>query len=96
MPCAPLTPNEREIMLMTVEGKTTTEIADFLHVGDQSVRVVRHNLRKKLRVADMDAALLAYEAWLCDEMVLIARLCARIRAAAAVIADTEGDYVSAE
>ncbi len=45
-----LTPREREVLKMTVEGRNSHEIADLLHISPRTVEVHRSNTMRKLNL----------------------------------------------
>ncbi len=45
-----LTPREREVLKMTVEGRSSNEIADILHISPRTVEVHRSNTMRKLNL----------------------------------------------
>ena len=50
-----LTPREREVLQLVVEGKTSKQIAQQLHVSDKTVEKHRQNIMKKLDIHDVPA-----------------------------------------
>jgi DNA-binding NarL/FixJ family response regulator len=54
-----LTPREREVMKLLAEGKSSREIADFLHISIFTVRRHRESIRRKLNLKNM-AGLVKY------------------------------------
>lgn len=52
-PLKRLSPREREILQLVVEGSTRTEIADRLALSPKSVDTYRHRLMEKLGVGDL-------------------------------------------
>ena len=49
-PLESLSPREREVMLLVVEGRSSSEIADALHVSPKTVETHRSRLMEKLGV----------------------------------------------
>lgn len=47
-PLASLSPREREVLQLVVEGKTSAEIAQIIHISPKTVETYRGNLMKKL------------------------------------------------
>jgi DNA-binding NarL/FixJ family response regulator len=52
-PLARLTPREREVLQLVVEGKSSTEIADILSLASGTVNVYRSRLMRKLGLSDL-------------------------------------------
>lgn len=50
-----LTPREREVLQLVVEGKTSKQIANQLHVSSKTVEKHRQNIMKKLDIHDVPA-----------------------------------------
>ena len=48
-----LTPREREVLQLVVEGRTNREIADLLYVSPKTVEKHRANLMAKLGASDL-------------------------------------------
>jgi DNA-binding NarL/FixJ family response regulator len=54
-PLARLTPREREVLQLVVEGKTSAEIAQLLHLSPKTIETYRGTLMKKLEINDLPA-----------------------------------------
>ncbi|MBI4292336.1 MAG: response regulator transcription factor [Betaproteobacteria bacterium] len=52
-PLESLSPREREVMLGVVEGESSSEIAEALHLSPKTVETYRSRLMQKLGVADL-------------------------------------------
>jgi len=52
-PLAHLSPREREILQLVVEGKSSTEIAEVLYLSSKTVETYRSRLMKKLGVSSL-------------------------------------------
>ena len=52
-PLAHLSPREREILQLVVEGKSSTEIAEVLYLSSKTVDTYRPRLMKKLDISDI-------------------------------------------
>ena len=52
-PIETLSPREREILQLVVEGKTSAEIADILYLSPKTVETYRHRIMVKLDIDDM-------------------------------------------
>jgi len=52
-PLAHLSPREREILQLVVEGKSSTDIAEILYLSSKTVDTYRTRLMKKLDVSDI-------------------------------------------
>ena len=52
-PLSPLTPREREVFQLLVEGRSRVEIADILHLSKKTVDTYRYRVMKKLDVNDI-------------------------------------------
>jgi DNA-binding NarL/FixJ family response regulator len=52
-PLSPLTPREREVFQLLVDGKSRVEIADILCLSKKTVDTYRHRVMKKLDVHDI-------------------------------------------
>ena len=52
-PLARLSPREREILQLVVEGKSSTEIAEVLYLSSKTVDTYRTRLMKKLDISDI-------------------------------------------
>jgi two-component system, NarL family, response regulator NreC len=48
-----LTPREREVLQLVVEGKATKEVAALLHISVKTVETHRANIMEKLRIYDV-------------------------------------------
>ena len=53
LPTNLLTPREKEILIMMVNGSTTKEIAYDLEISPRTVKAHRQNMMNKLQVVDM-------------------------------------------
>jgi DNA-binding NarL/FixJ family response regulator len=54
-PLDSLSPRERQVLQLVVEGKSSAEIARIVHLSPKSVETYRSRLMKKLGVADVPA-----------------------------------------
>ena len=54
-PLARLSPREREVLQLVVEGKTSAEIADVLSLSVKTVETYRSRLMHKLAISDLPA-----------------------------------------
>jgi DNA-binding NarL/FixJ family response regulator len=54
-PLASLSPREREVLQLVVEGRSSAEIARRIHLSPKTVDTYRSRLMKKLGVADLPA-----------------------------------------
>lgn len=54
-PLDTLSQREREVLQLTVEGKSADEIADVLALSPKSVETYRSRIKKKLRINDLPA-----------------------------------------
>jgi DNA-binding NarL/FixJ family response regulator len=54
-PFAPLSPRERQVVVMVVNGRTSAEIAAELHVSAKTVDSYRSRLMAKLGTGDITA-----------------------------------------
>ncbi len=54
-PLAHLSPREREVLQLVVEGKSSAEIADILHLSPKTVETYRSRLMRKLGTEDVPA-----------------------------------------
>ena len=52
-PMALLSPREREVLHMVVEGKSSAKIAELLHLSPKTVETYRSNLMKKLEINNL-------------------------------------------
>jgi len=52
-PLAALTPRERQVLQLVVEGKTSVEIAEILYLSPKTVETYRSNLMSKLEISDL-------------------------------------------
>ena len=52
-PLAHLSPREREVLQLVVEGKSSAAIADILHLSPKTVETYRGNLMKKLELPNL-------------------------------------------
>ena len=52
-PVARLSPREREILQLAVEGKSSAQIAEVLHLSSKTIDTYRSRLMKKLDVSDI-------------------------------------------
>lgn len=52
-PLEELTPREREVLQLVVEGKTSAEIAGILHLSPKTVETYRSRLMRKLDIGDL-------------------------------------------
>ncbi|MBI2318378.1 MAG: response regulator transcription factor [Betaproteobacteria bacterium] len=52
-PLESLSPREHEVMLLVVEGRSSTEVAAVLHLSPKTVETYRSRLMQKLGVADL-------------------------------------------
>ena len=52
-PLESLSPREREIMLLVVKGRSSSEIADALHLSPKTVETHRSRLMEKLGVENV-------------------------------------------
>ena len=50
-----LSPREREVLQMVVEGKSSAAIAEILHLSPKTVETYRGRLMQKLGVSDLPA-----------------------------------------
>jgi DNA-binding NarL/FixJ family response regulator len=49
-PLASLSPREREVLQLVVEGRSSAQIAEVLHLSPKTVETYRSNLMKKLEI----------------------------------------------
>ncbi|MBX3662453.1 MAG: response regulator transcription factor [Burkholderiales bacterium] len=54
-PLASLSPRERQVLQLVVEGRTSSEIAALVHLSPKSVDTYRSRLMKKLGIGDLPA-----------------------------------------
>ncbi|HRV91789.1 MAG TPA: response regulator transcription factor [Anaerolineae bacterium] len=52
-PLAPLSPREREVLQLVVEGKSSAEIAKLLYLSVKTVETYRYRLMQKLNINDL-------------------------------------------
>jgi DNA-binding NarL/FixJ family response regulator len=52
-PLAPLTPREREVLQLMVDGNSRVEIADSLNLSKKTVDTYRNRIMKKLDIHDI-------------------------------------------
>ncbi|MCB0211397.1 MAG: response regulator transcription factor [Anaerolineae bacterium] len=52
-PLAPLSPREREVLQLVVEGKSSAEIAKLLFLSTKTVETYRYRLMQKLNINDL-------------------------------------------
>ncbi|MCB0192898.1 MAG: response regulator transcription factor [Anaerolineae bacterium] len=52
-PLAPLSPREREVLQLVVEGKSSAEIAKLLYLSTKTVETYRYRLMQKLNINDL-------------------------------------------
>lgn len=52
-PLAPLSPREREVLQLVVEGKSSAEIAKLLYLSTKTVETYRYRLMQKLNITDV-------------------------------------------
>ncbi len=52
-PLARLSPREREVLQLVVEGKSSAEIAEIIHLSPKTVETYRGNLMKKLEIKNL-------------------------------------------
>jgi RNA polymerase sigma factor (sigma-70 family) len=52
-PLERLSPREREVLQLVVEGKSSKEIANIIHLSPKSVETYRSRLMQKLNVNDL-------------------------------------------
>lgn len=48
-----LSPREREVLQLVVEGKSSVEIAELLYLSTKTVETYRHRLMQKLNISDI-------------------------------------------
>lgn len=52
-PLAPLSPREREVLQLVVEGKSSAEIGKLLYLSTKTVETYRYRLMQKLNINDL-------------------------------------------
>ena len=48
-----LSPREREVLQLIAEGKTTSQIADLMHVSPKTIETHRHHIMQKLNITSV-------------------------------------------